>query len=158
MSTFTDTGEFAIPLVRVVAHPDDVEARSPAKVATLVGAGAGALALALVHGLDPDGLMAVLDRATVTHGVSLAAVVAFAYVAASAIGALTGALFGHVTRFLRKWPALAFWGTVFFASLMLVLVSVGNVGVRHDLAGPIVAAGALYGLLLSFSLPFRRGT
>ena len=159
MATFTDTGEFAIPLVRVISRPEDVEARSPAKVATFVGAGAGALALALVHGLDPDGLIAVFTHASVARGIPFSAVVGLAYVTAMAAGAVTGAGFGHVTRFLRKWPALAVWGAVFFSALMMVIVAASAAyhgGVRHDLAGPIVAGGALYGLLLSFSLPFRR--
>lgn len=159
MSTFTDTEELAIPLVRVVSHHHDIEARSPVKVAALVGAGAGALALALVHGLDPDGLTAIFQRGSVARAVPFAAVVGLAYASAMVAGAAGGAAFGYVTRFLRKWPALAVWGTVFFAALMLVIVSASasyHGGVRHDLAGPMVAAGALYGLLLSFSLPFRR--
>jgi hypothetical protein len=152
----TTTDDFAIPHIRV-PEDTDVEARSPGATASLVGVPAGALALALVHGLDPTALEAVFDRAASARGVPFAASCAFAYVTAGAIGGLVGTAFGHVTRFLTKWPALAVWGVIFFTSLTMVLLAAytayrGPVA----LAGPIIAAGALYGGLLSFSLPFRR--
>jgi hypothetical protein len=153
----TTTDDFAIPLVQGAPADAEVGARSPGATASLVGVPAGALALALVHGLNTTAHEAVFDRAASVRGVPFAAACALAYVTAGAIGGLVGTAFGHVTRFLTKWPALAVWGVIFFTSLMMVLLAAYTV-YRGPvaLAGPIIAAGALYGGLLSFSLPFRR--
>ncbi|MBX3234227.1 MAG: hypothetical protein KF837_43440 [Labilithrix sp.] len=134
----------------IEAHrPDRI---SPAMAGAVAGAVAGGLALALVHAIASGGLAAAMERAAAVRGVSFEATLGLAYATAAAAGTLTGGLFGNVTRNLRKWPALAIWSVVYFTSAAIVFV----LATRATLAGPIVAAGALYGLLVSVSLPIRR--
>lgn len=163
MATLIETApasqDFAIPLVRVVARPHHVETRSPGRTAAVVGFAAGALGLALVEAIDPQAIASAVERAASLRGVPFAAGLTLAYVTAGTFGAIGGGFFGHVTRFLTKWAALALWSLIFFTSLALVILGASSVyhgGLRHDLAGPIIAATALYGFLLSFSLPIRR--
>jgi hypothetical protein len=81
-----------------------------------------------------------------------------AYVTVGAIGALVGALFAVVTRYLRKWMALAAWAVVFFVSLAMVVLVASNPhrDVAWSLSSPVLLSSAVFGLLISFSLPIRR--
>lgn len=161
MANVSNTGEFALPLVtrRSRIEADRPDRLTPATSGAAVGAGAGVVALALVHGLASGGLGAAVEHVAAVRGVPFGAALAFAYLTAGTLGAVVGGLFGKVTRYLTRWPALALWGLVFFTSVALVFVGASSAfrhGMSAELAGPIVLAGALYGLLLSVSLPIRR--
>ncbi len=136
-----------------------VDRMSPAASGALVGLGAGMLALGLVNLLRLEAFTSYLQHVADQRGVAVGVSYAVAYGTAAAAGAIVGAAFAVVTRYLRKWGALVIWGTVFFTSLtMLVLAATSVFGhaVAPTLAGPILGAGALFGALVSFSLPIRR--
>jgi len=149
VDAFHQDGDFAIPQDRT----------SPGLSGLVVGVVAGAAALGLVHLLVPAALAPILGRAAEARGLAPAVGLGIGYATACAAGGLLGAAFAVVTRYLRKWFPLLIWGVVFFTSLsMLVLASASAYGrsVAPALAGPILAASALFGAILSFSLPIRR--
>lgn len=124
-----------------------------------MGAAGGLLALAFIHAIATDGLAAAVDRVAGARGVEFTATFLIGYATAGAVGALIGGVFGNVTRYLRKWPALVVWSLVFFISVALVFLAslaVFNGGIRPDLAAPVIGAAALYAFVVSFSLPIRR--
>jgi len=141
-------GHFAIPEDRM----------SPSVAGGIAGFVAGVGALGTVHGLAMGRFVGpVLDVAN-ARGVDFNVSLAVAYVTAAAVGALVGSGFAVVTRYLRKWAPLTLWALVFFVSLSLLLLAAASVYGRPAglLAGPIVIASAVYGLIVSFSLPIRR--
>lgn len=125
----------------------------------LMGAAGGVLALGFVHAIDTNDLAAAIDRVAGERGVAFAATFLLGYLTAGALGAVAGGIFGNVTRFLRKWPALAIWSFVFFVSVAVVFIASLNVfsgGMHGWLAAPVIGAAALYSFVVSFSLPIRR--
>ncbi len=131
---------------------------SPSVAGGIAGFAAGVGALATVHGLGAARFVGPVLAAATARGVDFNVSLAVAYVTAAAVGALVGSGFAFVTRYLRKLMPLILWATVFFVSLSLLLLAGGSVYGRPAgmLAGPIVLASAVYGLIVSFSLPLRR--
>ena len=131
---------------------------SPSVAGGLAGFVAGVGALATVHGLAAPRFVGSILAAATARGVDFNVSLAVAYVTAAAVGALVGAGFAVVTRYLRKLLPLIVWALVFFGSLSLLLLAGASVYGRSAgmLAGPIVVASAVYGLIVSFSLPIRR--
>jgi hypothetical protein len=140
---------------------DEAEARQ-ARLADRMGAGtsggiaglfAGAAALAVVHWMTPTMLNAPILRASALWGVEPLVSLAVAYVTAAATGALVGACFARVTRYLRRWLPLVIWSLVFFLSLTLLVLALAK---KPTLAPVILAASAAYAFVVSFSLPIRK--
>lgn len=164
MANLPTSDDFAIPLVRRSSAPPASGATRPDRMSAagsgaLMGALGGVLALGTVHAVAMSGLALAVNRVAGDRHVPFTAAFLFAYLTAGAVGAVVGALFGNVTRYLRKWPALALWSVVFFISVAMLFVTAMaafNGGIRADLAGPVIAAAALYGLVVSASLPVRR--
>jgi len=119
----------------------------------IAGLFAGAAALGIVHWLLPNALGAPLLRASTMWGVEPIVSLVVAYVTASAIGALVGACFAGVTRYLRRWFPLALWSLVFFLSLTLLLLALAK---KPALAPALLAASAAYAFVVSFALPIRK--
>lgn len=139
------------------AIPDD--RMSPAVSGGIAGFFGGLAALGVVHGLEPEALARPMIAVADGRHVDLTVAFAVAYVTAAAIGALVGATFAVVTRYLRKWGPLLIWAIVFFVSLAMLLLAASATygrGVGVALAGPILAASAAYAFVVSFSLPIRR--
>jgi hypothetical protein len=180
MATYSDNEEIPIPLVRrhfpstgteaieaeeddrsqsdvLYAIPDD--RMTPAVAGGIAGLFAGMAALGVVHGLEAEALGRPIAAVATARGVDLAVTFTIAYVTAGAIGSLVGATFAVVTRYLRKWGPLLLWALVFFVSLAMLLLAASSAygrGVGVPLSGPILAASAAYGFVVSFSLPIRR--
>ena len=151
------------PVVRGPLHPGHTapvaDRFTPAVAGGTVGLAAGALALGTVHLLAAGPLLAPVEMVARTRGVDPAVALAIAYATSAALGALVGATFALVTRYLRKTVPLAIWGLVFFTSLAMLLLAVAGMngrGPNPALSLPILAASAVYGLAVSFSLPIRR--
>jgi hypothetical protein len=147
--TFHQDGFFAMPQDRI----------SPAVSGVIVGFLAGCAAVGVVHALAPAELARPLTRAATLRGLAPEIGFVVAYVTAGSIGSLLGAAFAVVTRYLRKWFPLLIWALVFFTSLaMLVLAGASAYGrsVGPTMAGPILLGSAVFGFVLSFSLPLRR--
>src|SRR5262249_48527661 len=99
---------------------------APAEAGGIVGFGAGAAWLAVVHGVSPAALARPLETVSAVRGVDVALTYAIAYATAAAVGALVGAAFAVVTRYLRKWLPLLVWAQVFFVSLAVLFLALRN--------------------------------
>jgi hypothetical protein len=140
------------------------ETFSPALVGGLAGLVAGPVALAVARFVGGPVVTGPIARAADVRGVSLEVATGVAFATAAALGALAGAAFTSLTRQLEKWLPLAVWGVVFFDCLGIVLLTVPMAARRYlhggdvapELSLPVLAAGAVFGLLVSFSLPIRR--
>jgi hypothetical protein len=119
----------------------------------IAGLFAGAAALGVVHWLSPIMLNTSIVRAAGLWGVEPMVSLGVAYATAAAIGALVGACFARVTRYLRRWLPLAIWALVFFLSLTLLVLALAK---KPALAPAILAASAAYAFIVSFSLPIRK--
>lgn len=119
----------------------------------IAGLFAGAAALGVVQYLAPHSLLAPILRAAGAWGVDPVVSLVIAYVTASALGALVGACFARVTRYLRRWFPLAIWSLVFFLSLTLLVLALAK---KPSLAPAVLAASAAYAFVVSFSLPIRK--
>lgn len=141
-------GHFAIPGDRM----------SPAVAGAIAGALGGAAALGMVHGLATERFLAGVLAAATARGVDAQLSLGIAYATAAALGAIVGAGFAAVTRYLRKWVPLLVWAVVFFASLTLLIMAGATLrGIQPGvLTVPILAASLAYALIVSFSLPIRR--
>jgi hypothetical protein len=132
---------------------------SPSLAGGLVGFFAGMGALAVVHVMVPATLARPIMAVAALRGLGLEPAFGIAYAAAAAVGALVGVTFAVVTRYLRRWLPLLLWALVFFVSLAMLLLAVSTVygpGVGSALPGPVLLASAVFGCLVSFSLPIRR--
>jgi hypothetical protein len=151
-----DTGSHDDISVTTTRMPSD--RMSPGVSGGIAGIFAGAAAMGVVHLIDGAALMRPLQSVASARGVDPMIALAIAYTTAAAIGALTGALFAIVTRYLRKGFALLVWAVVFFVSLMMLVLAIAasyGHGASH-LAGPILLASAVYGVVVSMALPLRR--
>ena len=110
-------------------------------------------ALAVVHWLSPTVLNTSIVRAAGLWGVEPLVSLVIAYATAAAIGALVGACFAAVTKYLRRWFPLAIWSLVFFLSLTLLVLALAK---KPYLAPAILAASAAYAFVVSFALPIRK--
>lgn len=179
MQSYPDNDEIPLPLVRrldpplrithVIADAEDDGGRydsaipsdrvAPSTAGGIAGLFAGVAALGVVHAAVPTELYRPIAAVAIARGVDVSLSFGMAYLTAASIGALVGATFAVVTRYLRKWGPLAFWAFVFFVSLTMLLLAVSSAygrGVGPALNLPILAAGAIYGLVVAFSLPIRR--
>ncbi len=144
------------PLGRFALHDDRM---SPGVSGGLAGFFGGLGALGVVHGLEPEALARPMIAIAQARSVELTVAFGVAYATTAALGALVGATFAVVTRYLRKWGPLLLWAVVFFVSLALLLLAASSVygrGAGAALSGPILAASAAYAVIVSFSLPIRR--
>jgi hypothetical protein len=131
---------------------------SPGVSGGIAGIFAGAGAMGVVHLIDAAALMRPIQAVASARSVDPMIALVVAYTTAAAIGALTGALFAIVTRYLRKGFALLVWAVVFFVSLMMLVLAIAS-SYGHSpghLAGPILLASAVYGVIVSMALPLRR--
>jgi hypothetical protein len=119
----------------------------------IAGLFAGAAALGVVQYLAPHSVLAPILRAAGAWAVEPIVSLAIAYVTAAALGALVGACFARVTRYLRRWLPLAIWSLVFFLSLTLLVLALAK---KPTLAPVVLAASAAYAFVVSFSLPLRK--
>ncbi|MDF2695877.1 MAG: hypothetical protein K0S65_4260, partial [Labilithrix sp.] len=87
---------------------------SPAVSGGVAGILAGLAALGVVHGLASASLTRPIVAVADARGVDLAVAFGIAYATAGAVGALVGATYAVVTRYLRRWGPLVLWGVVFF--------------------------------------------
>ena len=119
----------------------------------IAGLFAGAAARGVVHWLSPIMLNTSIVRAAGLWGVEPMVSLVIAYATAAAIGALVGACFAAVTKYLRRWFPLAIWSLVFFISLTLLVLALAK---KPYLAPAILAASAAYAFVVSFALPIRK--
>jgi hypothetical protein len=148
---------------RETESPDSDSIRA-GLIGGLAGLVAGPASLAVACWVGGEALTGPIARAADVRGVSLDAATVVAYVTVAAIGALAGAAFTSLTRELKKWFPLALWGVVFFDCLGIVLLTLPMAARRYlhggdvapELSLPVLAAGTVFGLLVSFSLPIRR--
>jgi hypothetical protein len=128
---------------------------TPAVSGLIAGFVGGAAALGLVHGQASYVLGGAVAAVTKAHALDPALALGIVYAAGGAAGALVGAMFAVVTRYLRKWLPLLIWALVFFVSLAMLILAYGRVG-SPALARTVLLATALFAALVSFSLPIRR--
>ncbi len=131
---------------------------SPSAAGGAMGLLAGAAAFGVVHLMEPIAVAATVTEAARTRGVEPMIALAIAYATAAAFGAFTGAAFASVTKYLRRWVPLLIWSVVFFVSLTLLLLATSRTygsGLGVALAPAILAASAVYALVVSFALPLR---
>jgi hypothetical protein len=141
----------------LLAIPED--RISPSIAGGLVGIASGMIALAIVHAMAPDALGRSIVAVAHARGVGADPTFVLAYATSGSLGAIAGATFAVVTRYLRKWFPLSIWALVFFVSLGMLLLAASKAygrGVAAELSGPILLGSAAFGLLVSFSLPIRR--
>jgi hypothetical protein len=175
MSGLYEEEEIPLPLVRRIrpsaqedAREEDsshLERRSatdrmrPGPSGGIAGLLAGTAALGVVHAMTPGALLGPVAAAAAQWGVAPEVSFAVAYGTAGAIGALVGASFASVTRYLRRWVPLVIWSLVFFVSLTLLLLALSRTygrGVSEALTPAILAASAAYAFVVSFALPLRK--
>lgn len=131
----------------------------PGPAGGLAGLAAGAAAFGVIHGIAPAAIAGPIHAAAAEWGVAPEVSFAVAYVTASALGALVGACFASVTRYLRRWVPLVVWALVFFVSLALLLLALSQAygrGIGVAFAPAILVASATYAFVVSFSLPIRK--
>jgi hypothetical protein len=132
---------------------------SPSLAGGITGLCGGIAGFAIVQGLRMSTLDGVMQAAAAARGVAPAMAYGVGYLTIAAIGALVGATFAVVTRYLRKWLPLLVWALVFFTSLALLVLAGSSAyghGPSRELFGPILLASAVFGAAVSFSLPIRR--
>lgn len=178
MPSFYEDDEISLPLVSTRAprvtyeSSDDEGSRDkdqiapprpdrmrPGTAGALTGVLAGVAAFGLVHGLHQAAVATPIIHAATARGVDPIISFVVAYATAGALGGVVGALFAMVTRYLRRWFPLLLWGLVFFGSLTMLLLAIARtyaptIGVA--LAPAILGASAVFGFVVSFSLPIRR--
>jgi hypothetical protein len=145
-------------------RPTVHERLSPRAAGCLVGFVAGPIALSVARLAAGNVVEGAIAQAAAARDVSIGVSVAIAYVTAASLGALIGAGFAVVTRFLHRWLALALWAMVFFvcAGIVVVTAPLAHTLFLHGGSVPVpvstsVLSGALvFGLCVSFSLPIRR--
>lgn len=153
-----DEDLLATDLPDVLRHEHQDRMR-PGPSGGVMGLFAGAAGLGVVHAMAPAALLGPVHAAASQWGVSPELSFGVAYATAGAIGALVGACFASVTRYLRRWLPLVVWALVFFVSLTLLLLALSRTyghGVGVAYAPAILAASAAYAFLVSFSLPLRK--
>jgi hypothetical protein len=166
MDRFLEDDEIPLPLLRPIsprpAEPQEVVDESPeadrlrpAASGALCGLAAGAIALGVGQAMLPWSMERALAHAASLYALSHDLVLALAYGSAAAAGAIVGAVFAGVTRYLRRWPALAIWALVVFESIAVLVLAAWPA--RLAAFAPATLAGtAAYALLASLALPIRR--
>ena len=163
MSGLSDDEEIPLPLLRplpsrapeLVDESPDGDRLRPAASGAIAGLLAGAAALGVFHYLMRPVVTGGIARAAAAHGVAFDVSVGIAYATAAAAGALLGAVFASVTRYLRRWVALAIWAVIFFESVAVVVLASFPARLAPFAPAAFAAAG-LYGLVASLALPIRR--
>lgn len=125
----------------------------------IMGFIAGASGFGVVHAMMPSLVVREVSKACLTWGVSVPIGLAVAYVTIGSCGALLGACFAAVTRYLRRFVPLLLWALVFFVSAAMLVLSLLRTyahGAGASLAPSILAAAAAYAIIVSFELPLRR--
>ena len=177
MTQAVDEEELPLPLLRRVARDMTTEAEEdillrrdqrrrrtdrmqPATAGALTGAAAGAAGLGVIHALQTGAISRGIVDLALAWAVPPDAASPLAYLAAATGGAMLGAVFGSVTRHLRRsFVALLVWALVFFVSLTMLLLAASSAyghGVGVTMAPAILLASAAYAIVVSFQLPLRR--
>jgi hypothetical protein len=136
-----------------------IDPELPARAGMTIGALAGPIAFSTVHAGAAGAVNGLLLSAAHARSVNLAVSVFVAYATSAALGAVIGSTFAVVTRYLRKLGPLVVWALVFFVSLAVLLLSIADRYGRPataSLSGAVVLGAAVFGALVSFSLPFQR--
>lgn len=131
----------------------------PGAAGALMGLLAGAAGLGVVHAMHPTRIGEGIVQAAEAWAVPADAALPLAYVAAAIGGAVIGAGFATVTRYLRRFVPLVVWAVVFFVSLTVLALAVSSTyghGVGVSMAPAILAASGLFAFVASFQLPLRR--
>jgi hypothetical protein len=131
----------------------------PAPAGLLAGLLAGPAGLAVVHGLHATTLVTGTERLARLWAVAPEAALPLAYLAAAVAGGLLGAGFATVTRHLRRSVPLLLWALVFFTSLTMLVLAISATygrGLGVPMAPAILFASAVFGMVASLQLPFRR--
>ncbi|AKU96131.1 hypothetical protein AKJ09_02795 [Labilithrix luteola] len=124
----------------------------------IMGFLAGASGLGVVHAMVPALVLREVAKAAQTWGVTTSIGLAVAYVTVGSCGALLGACFAAVTRYLRRFVPLLLWALVFFVSVAMLVLSLVRTyahGAGASLAPSILTAAAAYAIIVSFELPLR---
>jgi hypothetical protein len=131
----------------------------PGMAGFLAGLFAGAAAFGVVHAIHPVRLSHSVQIAAQTLEISGELALVLAYALAAVAGAMVGYAFGRVTRHLRRFVPLVVWAVVFFVSVaMLILAASATYGHGGgvNMAPAVLAASAVFGLVVAFQLPLRR--
>lgn len=125
----------------------------------VTGTAGGVLALGLALAIDPTAFGPTMRSAADAWGVPFGVSLAIAGATAACLGAVVGACFASVTRYLKRWVPLAIWSLVVFGSIAIVTLAVigaRSAAIDPRLAPAVLAASVAYALLVSLSLPLRR--
>jgi hypothetical protein len=132
----------------------------PASAGAIMGFLAGAAGLGVVHAFHPIRIVAGIDRLATRFTIPHDAGLPLAYLGVAIGGALLGAMFGSITKNLRRsFMALLLWALVFFGSLSMLALAASSTygrGIGVPMAPAILLATAAYAFIVSFQLPLRR--
>lgn len=131
----------------------------PGPAGGIAGLFGGAAAFGLVHATATATLAKPIVDVAAARGVDPTVAWAVAYVTAGALGAIVGAGFAMVTRYLRRGAPLLVWSLVFFVSLAMLLLAASATygrGAGIDIAPSILGASALFAAFATLSLPLRK--
>lgn len=137
-------------------HPDRLR---PGIAGFVAGLFAGAAALGVVHAIHPLRLSHSIQVVAQKLGSSSELALGLAYAFAAVGGALVGHAFARITRHLRRFVPLVVWAVVFFVSLAMLILALSATyghGVGVNMAPAVLAASAVFGLVVAFQLPLRR--
>ena len=147
---------------RTWAHIDDFESvdrMRPATGGALAGIIGGAMMLATADALIAGDVTLSLGRAITGAAAEREVSLGAAFLFAAVLGAVIGALFAIVTRYLRRFTPVLVWALVFFPAAWtfvhaFVLSRFPNVA--HALPYAPMALGALaFAFGVSLQVPFR---
>lgn len=125
----------------------------------IVGFVAGAGALGIFHLMVQAVFVAFVAKTATQRGVPFEAALAIAYLSAGAAGAIVGAMFASVTKYLRRFLPLLIWSVIFFGSVAMMGVAAGRTwahGPSEPMMRAIFAATGLFAFLMPFSLTIRK--
>jgi hypothetical protein len=125
-----------------------------------VGFLAGGAGLGVVHAIHPSPIGDGILRVAANLGIFAGAALPLAYLGAGIGGALIGAGFASVTQHLRRFVPLLIWAIVFFGSLTMLVLAISTTygrGLGVSMAPAILIASGVFAVVVSFSLPLRRG-
>ena len=131
----------------------------PATSGAIMGTVAGAAALGVLHLMVEAAFVGLVARVSEQRAIPFEAGLAIAYVGAGAAGALIGAFFASVTKYLRRWLPLEIWSLVFFGSVAMVAVAAARTwahGPADPLMRAVFSATGLFAFLIPFSLTIRK--
>ncbi len=127
----------------------------------IMGFFAGAAALGIFHLMVRATFIALIAKTATHRAVPFEAALAIAYVSFASAGALIGACFASVTKYLRRWLPLTIWSLVFFGSVAMMAIAASRTwahGPPDPMMRAIFAATGIFAFLIPFSLTIRKKT